>query len=85
MGDSKLVLLGRGGAVATGRVVAVAQARSAPVRRLLEAAGQARVLTLTYGEPRRAVLLLDNGFLAVVSLTPEELVEMLSRKEEGDE
>jgi regulator of extracellular matrix RemA (YlzA/DUF370 family) len=72
------IKLGRGGWLAASRIVAVARARSAPVRRLLEAAGPGRVINLTYGYPRESVVLLDNGCLAVTSLTPEELLDRLS-------
>lgn len=74
---TKLIQLGRGGAIAPERVVAVARASSAPIKRLLEAAGPSRILSLTYGEPRQSVLLLDNGYLIVVSLTIEELLGKL--------
>ncbi|MCC7446491.1 MAG: DUF370 domain-containing protein [Anaerolineae bacterium] len=74
---TKLVLFGRGGAVAVDRVVAVARASSAPVKRLLQAAGPARVLSLTYGEPRQSVILLDNGCLVVVSLSIDEVLDKL--------
>ncbi len=69
--------LGRGGLITLDRIVAVARANSAPVKRLLEAAGPARVLNLTYGEPRQSVIVLDNGYLAVVTPTPETLMEMI--------
>jgi hypothetical protein len=58
-------------------VVAFARASSAPVKRLLEAAGPSRVLNLTYREPRAAVIVLDNGYLAVVSLSVEEVIASL--------
>jgi regulator of extracellular matrix RemA (YlzA/DUF370 family) len=72
-----LVVLGRGGALDPDRVVAVARAKSAPVKRLLEAAGPSRVINMTYGYPRQSVVLLDNGYLAIVSLTIEELMAKL--------
>lgn len=74
---SDFVKLGYGGYLAAGRIVAVARARSAPVKRLLEAAGPSHVINLTYGYPREAVVLLDNGFIAIVSLTPDELIAAL--------
>ncbi len=51
------------------------------VKRLLEAAGPQRVLNLTYGYPRQSVALLDNGCLAVLSLSVEELLERLNAGE----
>ena len=72
-----LMQLGHGGALDPTRIVAIARAKSAPVKRLLEAAGPGQVINLTYGYPRQSVVLLDNGYLAVISLTIEELLAKL--------
>ena len=71
--------VGRGGTIEAQRVVAIARASSAPIKRLLEAAGPAQVLNLTYGEPRQSVVVLDTGHLAVVSLSVETLVLRLEQ------
>jgi regulator of extracellular matrix RemA (YlzA/DUF370 family) len=59
--------VGRGGLIAADRVVAVGRAGSAPIKRLLAAAGPKLVINLTYGEPRQTVLVLESGHLVVVS------------------
>ncbi len=82
---TKLLQVGRGGAIAPERVLAVARASSAPVKRLLEAAGPSRVLNLTYGEPRQSVVALDTGWLVLVSIPIEALLTMLQQTEEGEE
>lgn len=74
---TRFVVLGRGGVIDADRVVAIVRARSAPVKRLLEAAGPSRLINLTYGEPRQSVVLLDNGFLAVVTLAPDALLKLI--------
>jgi regulator of extracellular matrix RemA (YlzA/DUF370 family) len=79
---TKLILFGRGGAIAADRVVAVARASSAPVKRLIEAAGPTRVLSLTYGEPRQSVIMLDNGCLVIVSLSIDEVLDKLQEAQE---
>ncbi|WP_119071494.1 extracellular matrix/biofilm biosynthesis regulator RemA family protein [Aggregatilinea lenta] len=71
------VVVGQGGVIATERIVAVANARSAPVKRWIENTDPARIINLTYGYPRRAVLLLDNDYLIIVPVRPEELVRLL--------
>lgn len=81
---ARWITLGPGGVLDAEHVVAVTPARSAPVNRLLKAAGQARVINLTYGYPRRTVVLLDNGFLALVALSTEELADVLKREEMND-
>lgn len=79
----RLLRMGEGGLLDAGRIVAVARARSAPVRRLLKHADASRVLDLTYGYPRESVVLLEGGWLALISLTPQALLNMLHEK--GDE
>jgi regulator of extracellular matrix RemA (YlzA/DUF370 family) len=71
------IVVGKGGMLAADRIVAVAQARSAPIRRLAEAVGRERMVDLTFGQPRRAVVVLDSGHVVAVSLTPEELLRRL--------
>lgn len=68
------IVVGKGGILAVDRVVAVARASSAPIRRLVEAVGRERVVDLTFGQPRRAVMVLDSGHVVTVSLTPETLL-----------
>jgi len=71
------VIVGQGGILAVDRVVAVARANSAPIRRLVEAVGRERMVDLTFGRPRRAVVVLDSGHVVAVSLTPEALLGRL--------
>ena len=71
------VIVGQGGILAVDRVVAVARANSAPIRRLVEAVGRERMVDLTFGQPRRAVVVLDSGHVVAVSLTPEALLRKL--------
>jgi regulator of extracellular matrix RemA (YlzA/DUF370 family) len=70
--------LGRGGVIDTDRIIAIAQARSAPVKRLVAALQPEQVIYLTYGEPRETVILLENGFLVVTSLPMEALLKHLA-------
>lgn len=73
-----MLTFGRGGIVDAAHVVAVAAARSAPIKRLLLKTPTERILNLTYGYPRESVLILDNGFLVIVSLTVEALSQLLN-------
>lgn len=69
--------VGRGGVISASRVIAVARANSAPIKRLLQAVGPARVLNLTYGDPRETVLILENGYVAVTGVSMEALIQRL--------
>ena len=71
------ISLGRGGAIAADRVIAVGRASSASIKRLLEAAGPSAVINLTYGEPRQTVLVMDTGHLAVISQPLEHILAQL--------
>lgn len=71
--------LGYGGLVGRQRIVAVGRARSKHMRRLIEATPPGCLLDLTYGYPRESVVLLEGGFLAIVSVPLEELQELLER------
>lgn len=79
---ARILLLGRGGSINADRVIAVAHAKSAPIRRMVQAADASRVLNLTYGYPRRSVLILDDGVIVISSRTPEELASALGTCEE---
>ena len=80
-----LLILGRGGVINSDQVVAIAPAKSAPIKRLLEAAGAERVLNLTYGYPRQAVILLNNGFLVISSRSMEELTRAIGLGEDDED
>jgi len=75
---TRWTVVGQGGVICAERIVFVANARSAPVKRWIEKADPARIINLTYGYPRRAVLLLDNGYLVIVPIGPEDLVRLLN-------
>jgi regulator of extracellular matrix RemA (YlzA/DUF370 family) len=79
----KWIVVGKGGILAADRVVAVARADSAPIKRLAEAVGRDRSVDLTFGRPRRAIAVLDSGHAVAVSLTPSELLVRLLEIEEG--
>ena len=80
---SKWIVVGKGGVLAADRVTAVARANSAPIKRLVEAVGRDRFVDLTFGQPRRAVAVLDSGHAVAVSLTPADLLVRLLEIEEG--
>lgn len=79
------VEVGFGGAVAAERVVAVARADSAPVRRAMRyAAERGLLIDLTYGRQALAAVFLDSGHVARVALEPEEFVARWRGVASGD-
>jgi regulator of extracellular matrix RemA (YlzA/DUF370 family) len=67
--------------LAAERIVAIARADSAPIRRLVEAVGRAHLVDLSFGKPRRAAAVLDSGHVVLVSLAPETLLARLEEAE----
>jgi regulator of extracellular matrix RemA (YlzA/DUF370 family) len=59
------------------RVVAVAYAESAPVKRLLNYIAPTGVLILTGGRKRESVLLLDSGQVVVTALSVQRIGRLL--------
>lgn len=76
------LVVGEGGVLAVDRIVTIAQARSAPIRRLADAVGAKQMVDLTFGQSREAVVVLDSGHVVAVSLTPEQLVERLEKADD---
>jgi len=79
-----MLILGRGGSINQDRVVAIAPITSAPVQKLLQAAGEDRILNMTYGYTRQSVIMFENGMIAVTSRTVEELTKAIHMGEELD-
>lgn len=76
-----LIHVGFKGMVAAGRIVAVANSNSAPIKRMVRGARQeGTLIDLTYGRKRRAVIFLDSGHLALAAIGPEAIAARL-RKE----
>jgi regulator of extracellular matrix RemA (YlzA/DUF370 family) len=81
---SSLLILGRGGMIDARRIVMIAPYHSKPVRRLVLNTRPEKVFNLTYGQPKRAILLLTEGYFIVTHRTAEELMRALSEVH-GDE
>lgn len=78
---SRFVVIGRGGVINADDIVAIVPAKSAPVKRMLDAAHPAQVINMTYGYPRTAVIVFNNGCFALVSQTVASLAELLKVEE----
>jgi regulator of extracellular matrix RemA (YlzA/DUF370 family) len=71
--------------VVAGRVTAVVNCSSAPIRRMIqEYRANGRLLDATQGRRMRALLLLDDGYLVASALTPETLARRLARPGSGE-
>lgn len=76
------ILIGDHTLINTRRIMAAVSVRSQPIQRLLKTYPRERLFDLTFGYPRSAVLLFDNGRLGLISLNLTHLSELLKSDEE---
>jgi regulator of extracellular matrix RemA (YlzA/DUF370 family) len=77
-----ILILGRAGSINTQRVLAVANAQSAPILRMIDATDDAHVINMTYGNTRRSVIVLDGGYLVLSHRTVDALAKAMGLAEE---
>ena len=76
--DSRLVNVGFGNAVKVGRILAVVNPGSSPIRKLKEEARvEKKLIDVTEGRRTRAIILLDTGHLILSSVQPETISQRL--------
>jgi extracellular matrix regulatory protein A len=69
---TELIHVGFDNHLALNRVVSVAAPGSAPVKRMVQRGKEAqRVIDLTSGRRTKAVVVLDNDWVALIAITPE--------------
>ncbi len=73
--DSKLINIGFGNSVVAGRVIAVVQPKSSPMKKLKETAknGQ-KLIDVTEGRRTRAIIITDSNHVILSSVQPETLM-----------
>lgn len=76
--DSRLVNIGFGNAVKVGRILAVVNPASSPIRKLKEEARiEKKLIDVTEGRRTRAIILLDTGHVILSSVQPETISQRL--------
>ncbi len=81
----RVLNIGYGNAVAAARVMAVVGADSAPARRAVQdAREEKRLIDGTAGHKAGAVVVLDNGMIALSALQAETVIARLQNESEGD-
>jgi regulator of extracellular matrix RemA (YlzA/DUF370 family) len=61
------------------RVIAVGLAESSPIKRLMTAVAEDRLIVLTGGQRRQTVAILDSGHIIVTALTLTDWQRFLTR------
>lgn len=79
----KLINVGFGNMVASGRIVAIVSPDSAPIKRIIrESEDKGMLVNATYGRRTRAVLITDSGHVVLSALQPETVAHRLDETEE---
>jgi regulator of extracellular matrix RemA (YlzA/DUF370 family) len=72
----KLINIGFGSMVAAGRVLAIMDPDSAPIKRVIQEAKERSMLVdASYGRKTKAVLLMDTDHVILSAMTPDVLSE----------
>ena len=81
----KLLNIGFGSMVASGRVLAIVDPDSAPIKRVVQEARERSMLVdASYGRKTQAVILMDTDHVILSALTPEVLSARWSEGEEKE-
>ena len=82
----KLINIGFSSLVAAGRVLAIMEPDSAPIKRVVqEAKERGMLIDASYGRKTKAVILMDTDHVILSALTPDAIGERWNEKEEEKE
>lgn len=82
----KLINIGFSSLVAAGRVLAIMEPDSAPIKRVVqEAKERGMLIDASYGRKTKAVLLMDTDHVILSALTPDALSARWAGKESQEE
>ena len=81
----KLVNIGFGSMVATGRMLSVLSPDSAPIKRMIqEARDRGMLIDASYGRKTKSVILMDTDHVILSALTPEVLTARMTGQQTRD-
>jgi len=82
----KLINIGFGSLLSAGRILAIVDPDSAPIKRLVqEARERGMLIDASYGHKTKSVILMDTDHVILSALTPEELSQRWTEREEKEE
>lgn len=80
----KLINVGFGNMIASGRLVSIVSPESAPIKRLIQDARDVgKLVDATHGRRTRAVLVMDSEHVILSSLQPETVANRIDLNEEN--
>ena len=76
----KLINVGFGNIVALDRIISIVSPDSAPIKRLIQEAKDAKIaVDATYGRKTRAVIVMDSGHIVLSALQPETIASRIDK------
>jgi regulator of extracellular matrix RemA (YlzA/DUF370 family) len=86
MFENRLVNIGFGNFVSSGRIIAIVSPESNPIKRIVhEAREKGMVIDATYGRRTRAVVITDSEHVILSAVQPETIAGRLDVKEDEEE
>lgn len=81
----KLINIGFGSMIAAGRVLAIVEPESAPIKRVVqEAKDRGMLIDASYGRKTKSVILMDTDHVILSSLASQVLADRWQDEKEGD-
>ena len=81
----KLINIGFGSMIAAGRVLAIVEPESAPIKRVVqEAKDRGMLIDASYGRKTKSVILMDTDHVILSSLASQVLADRWQEEKEGD-
>lgn len=78
----KLINIGYGNIIASGRLIAIVSPESAPIKRMVqEARDRAMLIDATCGRRTRAVVIMDSDHVVLSALLPETISNRLAQEQ----
>jgi len=80
----KLINIGFGSVIAAGRILAIVEPDSAPIKRIVQEAKERGMLVdASYGRKTQSVILMDTDHVILSALAPDALAERWEDKQEA--
>lgn len=81
----KLINIGFGNMISSGRLIAIVSPESAPIKRIVqEAKDRGMLIDATYGRRTRAVIIMDTDHVILSAVQPETVAGRVSDKDSGE-
>ena len=82
----KLINIGFGNIVSAERIVSIVSPESAPIKRLVQEAKDAKTaIDATYGRRTRSVIIMDTGHVILSAVQPETVAGRVENNDENNE